>query len=852
MSVDKASLSRATDSSDSPTPGYLYSEICRSAHVSPASTKATSDYLINRLRNKQNPPIKRKCLKVIAKICGMGPRGEFKRCVAQNVQGMAVIRDALNFRGQPDPVRGDEPFRLVREAAKECLDAVYADTPTEQHAPPSSMGGHQGMGMPHHVPGAVGGGGGGGGMQGIGNPMFADPRLDPSYIDGTAGGGIGAVAKKTAKIAGGLVGTIGNMVRDPLARNVPGLAQSGPRYGEYNPGSYNGGQAPGVPPGGQHGGYGGPHGGYGGQGGGGYGNQGGGYGGQSGGGAPPGGAGYGAPPNRDQIIQETKGQWTMASNRGTASVVAQPTYSNDTASYHRQKETGGPGAGFNWASSSSGGTAAPPARVGGSWASNPPAGAPPPAYGSSTASASAAAAAAPFARPPVPAGSAVSDGSYERSLISELTPPGGMRAEPPSDKLASFVAMAPTLDADTVCPLLLDNLEDGTPWVVRAKSLCIIEALLRGREGLKKDDGTEPWGDFFHTCAGEIAPLGDHAKAAVRDPAMRVLTLLGMNPNGSASGGVAPAPKSASRKKAAAPPPPAPPVNLLDFGDDTAVVANPASTTLAAPAPAAEPAAQNSLFGGLQTKETVSSPPVESVSNPTPTAAPAPVEDIFGSLSIKSPAVSTDVSNKSVPDLVASSTSSFSFMGDSSPAEEPKPLSSGFDFMNGGAASEPCTIPSVAPNLGDLASLDPLGSSSAAPAAAPDFDPLLSMSAPPSAAMQNIAEAQMRAMAQQNAMMQQQMQKMQMMLMHQQGGNGGSARLAVAGTVPTQKLPMGQVPNSMMAGGAGKMPLVRQQSGVMAGNAIGGVSAAFSTLNRPPPKKMTSFDFVKDAMKGAK
>ncbi len=32
---------------------------------------------------------------------------------------------SVEFRGPPDPLRGDEYYRRVRDAAKECLDAIY-------------------------------------------------------------------------------------------------------------------------------------------------------------------------------------------------------------------------------------------------------------------------------------------------------------------------------------------------------------------------------------------------------------------------------------------------------------------------------------------------------------------------------------------------------------------------------------------------------------------------------------------------------------------------------------------------------------------------------------------------------
>jgi hypothetical protein len=36
-----------------------------------------------------------------------------------------AVRDCLQYRGPPDPLKGEAPYQMVREAAKETLEAIY-------------------------------------------------------------------------------------------------------------------------------------------------------------------------------------------------------------------------------------------------------------------------------------------------------------------------------------------------------------------------------------------------------------------------------------------------------------------------------------------------------------------------------------------------------------------------------------------------------------------------------------------------------------------------------------------------------------------------------------------------------
>lgn len=233
--MDRQLLSRATDNSDAPTPGYMYVDIAKNAAGNPQTCADVAKYLTGRLSSKNNSNVKFKCLKVIAKTA-VSPymRGQFKRCLSQNPQAMAAIKDATQFRGPPDPVRGDEPYDKVRKAAKEALDAVYSDTP---QADPSSGGGSFASSVSGSYGNSAGAGGGYGGapgggprrMEGIGNPMFKDPRLEPESQ------GIGNMSVN--EFVSEARSTVFGMIKDPLARNV-NMSQGGamPRPG----GGYSG------------------------------------------------------------------------------------------------------------------------------------------------------------------------------------------------------------------------------------------------------------------------------------------------------------------------------------------------------------------------------------------------------------------------------------------------------------------------------------------------------------------------------------------------------------------------------------------------------------------------------------
>ena len=120
--------------------------------------------------------------------------------------------------------------------------------------------------------------------------------------------------------------------------------------------------------------------------------------------------------------------------------------------------------------------------------------------------------------------------SVVKKLVLTLCGPGGEIAEPSTDKLEEFILILPTLKHDEVCLALLDTLEDGNPWLMKAKALCVIETviLLEAEAVLEGGGGDDaPYFDFLRKCTGPVERLANHPRDSVRGPARRVLEALG-------------------------------------------------------------------------------------------------------------------------------------------------------------------------------------------------------------------------------------------------------------------------------------------------------------------------------------
>ena len=142
-----------------------------------------------------------------------------------------------------DAVTGDQWNVEVREAAKECLDVIYsADAEPVGGAGMTGLGANAGMSSGYGNSGFGGGGygapmGGAAGSgvsgaskyEGIGNPMYKDPRLGgetsaPSLANMTV-----------TEVVGNVGSAMMEMIKDPLARNAASQSANAGRPGYGGP-----------------------------------------------------------------------------------------------------------------------------------------------------------------------------------------------------------------------------------------------------------------------------------------------------------------------------------------------------------------------------------------------------------------------------------------------------------------------------------------------------------------------------------------------------------------------------------------------------------------------------------------
>jgi len=121
--MNHSMLLKATSSDDSPTPGYLFGEIAKLTTEGIDIVEKIVKVLVDRLKRKE-ANVRRKTLVVIKHVCRRGDPG-FRRKIQANV---AAVKECLQFTGPADPLKGDQPYRAVREAAKEALEAIFDDS----------------------------------------------------------------------------------------------------------------------------------------------------------------------------------------------------------------------------------------------------------------------------------------------------------------------------------------------------------------------------------------------------------------------------------------------------------------------------------------------------------------------------------------------------------------------------------------------------------------------------------------------------------------------------------------------------------------------------------------------------
>lgn len=289
--MDRRALSRATEGTDAPTPGYLYVDLKRIISSNPTAAKDTATWLINRLQHK-NHNVKYKSLNLITKLAAVP---YFQRSITVDTEAIGVIKGHMNYSGPPDPLRGDEIYTRVRNICKECLDALYREPePVNNHNTSSNMNSYSSDNTYGGISSESYRQGGAYNGHSHGHPSNSGSRMQGfgSHPDPRTQGGNGnpeLSVQTVKKFASSLGEAVVGMIKDPLAKNVGAPNNNQSHIGNYRPNSYSNSSASASS----------------------YGNSG-------------AGSSWNNPPGRTELAAATGGQWTMASNRGANAVRPPP------------------------------------------------------------------------------------------------------------------------------------------------------------------------------------------------------------------------------------------------------------------------------------------------------------------------------------------------------------------------------------------------------------------------------------------------------------------------------------------------------------------------------------------------
>eukprot|EP00898_Chlorokybus_atmophyticus_P005885 jgi/Chlat1/6298/Chrsp44S05879 len=226
----------------------------------------------------------------------------------------------------------------------------------------------------------------------------------------------------------------------------------------------------------------------------------------------------------------------------------------------------------------------------------------------------------------------IEPGVEEARLVTTITAPGGVRAQPSQEALRSFLQTAATLDGAALASELQSKLESSN-WQVRLRALCVVEAVARHGDSHSTQDILL----YIRDSPAALIACTESPHASVRDKAKKLLPLLQDG-------------DSDYSDTAAAPSVQAPQVDLLDFNGDFEVsepsiqtddlftglsVAPGASVTEAPTTSASAPnllgspggptSTSGSLFDGLSVSDRAAAPSA---------ARGDSVEDLFSSLSV--------------------------------------------------------------------------------------------------------------------------------------------------------------------------------------------------------------------------
>jgi len=121
--MNRSLLNKAVANNESPTPGYMFQEIAKMTLTSAEASFKIEKFLFSKLA-KGGPYVKWKALTIIKHVAAKG-RADFKRNAMHKAP---LIKELLQFRGEKDPIKGDQKNLQVRKAAKAALAVVFSTT----------------------------------------------------------------------------------------------------------------------------------------------------------------------------------------------------------------------------------------------------------------------------------------------------------------------------------------------------------------------------------------------------------------------------------------------------------------------------------------------------------------------------------------------------------------------------------------------------------------------------------------------------------------------------------------------------------------------------------------------------
>jgi len=123
--IEWSDIYRATNRENTPTPGYLFNDIVQNvSNACPSEIPSLAQYLIDCV-NGDHAHVKLKALFVIKTLAYRIP--PFQQAFLSQPDGLESVQEACVFTGPPSPMFGDEPYRLVREAAEGAREALETD-----------------------------------------------------------------------------------------------------------------------------------------------------------------------------------------------------------------------------------------------------------------------------------------------------------------------------------------------------------------------------------------------------------------------------------------------------------------------------------------------------------------------------------------------------------------------------------------------------------------------------------------------------------------------------------------------------------------------------------------------------